>query len=88
MVDFPFTYKKITDYNKRDTKNMTTGSGTSKEYGNITWLSYNKYGKSYTIWYEDRDSFKAKLEQVKKAGVLGYSVWVLGDEDPRVWDVN
>lgn len=88
MVDFAFTNKKLTNFDKRDAKNMTTGAGTSKVFGNISWVSYNQYGKNYTIWYEDKNSFKVKLDQIKKVGVLGYSAWVLGDEDPAVWTVN
>jgi spore germination protein YaaH len=87
MVDYPFTYSKLTDFNKRDVNNMTTGAGVSKYWGNISWVSYNKYGKNYTIWYEDKNSFKAKYDQINSAGVRGYSVWVLGDEDPKIWDL-
>lgn len=87
MVDYPFTYSKLTDFNKRDPRNMTTGAGVSKIWGNISWVSYNKGGKNYTIWYEDKNSFKAKYDQLNKSGVRGISLWVLGDEDPTVWDL-
>ena len=36
-------------------------------------------------WIEDARAFAAKLELVRKYGLRGYSVWVLGMEDPKVW---
>jgi spore germination protein YaaH len=86
MIDYAFTYSKLIDFNKTDPKNMTTGAGTSKSWGDISWVSYNQGGKNYTIWYEDKNSFASKLSQIKAKGVRGFSVWVLGDEDPKVWD--
>lgn len=90
MVDYPFTYKILTDFNKNDSNNMTTGAGISKNFGNISWVSYNKFGKNYTIWYEDKNSFETKLNQIKKYApkVRGISVWVLGDEDPQIWKLK
>src|SRR5262249_30245328 len=37
-------------------------------------------------WIEDARAFAAKLELVRKYGLRGYSVWVLGMEDPAVWN--
>ena len=39
-----------------------------------------------SMWIEDARAFMAKLELVKKYNLRGYSVWVLGTEDPRTWD--
>jgi spore germination protein YaaH len=39
-----------------------------------------------SIWIEDARSFMAKLELVKKYNLRGYSVWVLGTEDPKTWE--
>jgi spore germination protein YaaH len=38
------------------------------------------------LWMEDSRAFMAKLELVKQYGLRGYSVWVLGLEDPKTWD--
>jgi len=38
------------------------------------------------LWLEDARAFMAKLELVKAYGLRGYSVWLLGSEDPKVWD--
>jgi spore germination protein len=39
------------------------------------------------IWLEDSRAFAAKLELVGKYKLRGYSVWKLGDEDPKTWTV-
>jgi spore germination protein YaaH len=39
-----------------------------------------------SLWIEDARAFMAKLDLVKKYNLRGYSVWVLGTEDPRTWD--
>jgi spore germination protein YaaH len=38
-------------------------------------------------WIEDARAFSAKLKLVRKYGLRGYSVWVLGTEDPAVWQL-
>ena len=37
------------------------------------------------IFYEDARSFRAKLDLVGKHRLRGFSVWVLGEEDPAIW---
>lgn len=39
------------------------------------------------VWIEDARAFAAKLELVRKYKLRGYSVWVLGTEDPKVWEI-
>ena len=39
-----------------------------------------------SAWIEDSRAFMAKLELVKQYKLRGYSVWVLGTEDPKTWD--
>ena len=39
------------------------------------------------LWLEDARAFGAKLGLVSRYHLRGYSVWVLGLEDPRTWDV-
>jgi spore germination protein YaaH len=44
-------------------------------------------GLNEWLFLEDARSFKAKLELAKEKKVRGFSVWVLGPEDPAIWDV-
>jgi spore germination protein YaaH len=37
------------------------------------------------VWMEDRRAFLAKLNLVTRYHLRGYSVWVLGSEDPATW---
>lgn len=37
------------------------------------------------LWLEDARAFMAKRELVIRHGLRGYSVWLLGSEDPAVW---
>ena len=47
---------------------------------------WENHGVFEHLWMEDARTFMAKLELVKKYGLRGYSVWVLGTEDPRIWE--
>ena len=47
---------------------------------------WSEQGVYEYLWIEDARAFAAKLELVGKYKLRGYSVWVLGLEDPRVWD--
>lgn len=42
-------------------------------------------GVYQSMWIEDSRAFMAKLALVKKYRLRGYSVWVLGTEDPKTW---
>jgi spore germination protein YaaH len=37
------------------------------------------------LWLEDARAFMAKRELALRRGLRGYSVWLLGSEDPAVW---
>ena len=39
------------------------------------------------IWIEDARSFADKMALATKYALRGYSVWLLGLEDPKTWDV-
>ena len=46
------------------------------------WLDH---GVFQHVWLEDSRAFLAKVDLVRRYHLRGYSVWVLGSEDPRVW---
>jgi len=43
-------------------------------------------GVFHHAWLEDARAFMSKLELVRTYGLRGYSVWLLGAEDPRIWN--
>ena len=47
---------------------------------------WEEHGVMRHMWLEDARAFLEKLELVKRYKLRGYSVWLLGHEDPRVWD--
>ena len=51
----------------------------------VSWLTYFVKNKEYKIWFEDQDSFQAKLAIVKNNNLRGFSAWLLGSEDPGIW---
>jgi spore germination protein YaaH len=51
------------------------------------WAMWPNAGVYEHLWIEDARAFAAKLQLVKKYGLRGYSVWVLGMEDPKVWTI-
>jgi spore germination protein YaaH len=60
----------------------------------LTWDDEQKTSFAYFpnggtwewIFVEDVRSFRAKEALIKKYGLRGYSVWVLGPEDPAIWN--
>ena len=47
---------------------------------------WSEAGIYESAWIEDSRAFMAKLALVKKYNLRGYSVWVLGTEDPKTWE--
>lgn len=39
------------------------------------------------VYLENARSFEAKLGLVREKRLRGFSAWVLGGEDPRIWDL-
>jgi spore germination protein YaaH len=46
---------------------------------------WSNNGVNEFLWLEDARAFMSKLELVTKYKLRGYSVWVLGTEDPKIW---
>ena len=50
------------------------------------WLTYFWQDKQYQIWYQDKKSFQNKLDIINQNDFRGFSAWVLGVEDPGIWN--
>ena len=57
----------------------------SDEY-KVSYAFYPNGGVWEWIFLEDARSFQAKADLVRRLGLRGYSVWVLGPEDPKMWE--
>lgn len=51
-----------------------------------SWVAtWERQGVFEHAWIEDERAFKAKRALVDRHRLRGYSVWLLGSEDPRLW---
>jgi spore germination protein YaaH len=48
---------------------------------------WEDHGVFELAWLEDARAFKAKLALVRQYRLRGYSVWLLGLEDPATWAI-
>lgn len=53
----------------------------------VPYAFFSRGGTFEWIFMEDARSFQAKLGLMGEYGLRGFSVWVLGHEDPGVWGV-
>jgi spore germination protein YaaH len=51
------------------------------------FAQWEAHGVFELAWVEDARAFKAKLALVRKYTLRGYSVWLLGLEDPATWNI-
>ncbi|MFA6315324.1 MAG: glycoside hydrolase family 3 N-terminal domain-containing protein [Candidatus Paceibacterota bacterium] len=53
----------------------------------VPYLKYVTEGKEYVVWHEDGRSFVEKMNFMKRNNLRGFSAWVLGLENPGIWNV-
>lgn len=41
---------------------------------------------TYTVWYENADAIKAKIDLIHNYDIKGMGNWSLGQENPQLWD--
>jgi spore germination protein YaaH len=66
--------------NVRHTVSFDAGLG-------VSCLSYLYNNKNYKVWFEDKNSFQAKLDIIKNNNLRGFSARLIGGEDPKIWSV-
>ena len=54
----------------------------------ILYTFYPVAGTFEYIFAEDARTFAAKVDLVRQQKLRGFSVWVLGPEDPAIWGVT
>jgi spore germination protein len=50
------------------------------------WARYTTNGQLREVWYENEQSFEAKLSLVTGDSMAGFALWRLGQEDPQIWN--
>ncbi|HHW4682804.1 MAG TPA: glycosyl hydrolase family 18 protein [Xylella sp.] len=51
-----------------------------------SWFYFYSHDMRQWVFRPDAHSFRARYDLVKQNGLEGFSCWVLGAEDPKVWD--
>jgi len=69
--------ERLTDYPSLQGFNPSIG---------VPWIIYKLGQKIYMIWYENAQSFQLKASLVNTYHLRGFSAWVLGSEDPAIWN--
>lgn len=79
-----------------ETVTWTWGSGLAERNGArlqwdsaqaVTWGYYENGGTFEWLFLENARSFEAKLALAREKKLRGFSAWVLGPEDERIWEV-
>lgn len=50
------------------------------------WFYFYRDQDREWVYYPDAHSFRDRYKLVQERGLQGFSSWVLGDEDPAIWD--
>lgn len=51
----------------------------------VNWMTFTERRVPYVLWYEDAKSFNLKKSLINLFHLRGFSLWVLGFEDPKIW---
>jgi spore germination protein YaaH len=69
---------------------LATAAGATPAWDDVQRASHATWttnGLFEHLWIEDARSFAERLGLVTRHHLRGYSVWLLGDEDPRTWSI-
>ncbi|MGH7721064.1 MAG: glycosyl hydrolase family 18 protein [Gemmatimonadaceae bacterium] len=78
-----------------ETVSWAWGAGLAERHGaalqwdsvqTATWAYYPNGGTYEWLFLEDVRSFRAKLDLAREKRLRGFSAWVLGREDQRIWE--
>jgi spore germination protein YaaH len=53
----------------------------------VSWFYIYRDGMREWVFFTDTRTFRERYELAKQRGVAGFCSWVLGAEDPGIWDV-
>jgi spore germination protein YaaH len=77
------------DISYRRGRQILTTTSASPRWDDVQkaeFAMWEEHGVMRHMWLENARAFMAKLELVKQYKLRGYSVWLLGHEDPAVWE--
>ena len=56
------------------------------EAAHTAWFYIMRDQNREWVFYPDARAFRERYKLMQERGLLGFSSWVLGDEDPAIWD--
>lgn len=77
------TYAQALERSKRSGATRTIDLASQSEI--VRYADPN--GDQHEVWFESSATFDAKFSLVRQAGVAGFGLWRIGQEDGAVWDV-
>ncbi len=57
------------------------------ERGQTPWFQFRDASELHTVWFDDRRSYREKLELARGYRLRGFAAWRLGTENPDFWAV-
>ena len=53
----------------------------------VSWFYFYRDDMREWIFFTDEHTFRERYELVRQHGLQGFCSWVLGQEDPSIWNV-
>jgi spore germination protein YaaH len=79
-INFAGNYKRLLDIMASNRHSI----GFDQILGN-SWMTYSYYNKQYVFWFTDKKTIQLRMDIIKNYNLRGFSAWVLGVEDPAIW---
>ena len=96
MLGLPTYYRDWSDSGKVSSSSFDDAQVLAQRFGSTPvfdpvedemHLSYDTPAGHHELWYESGDTLRQKLPLIYEYGLKGISVWRIGFEDPRFWDL-
>jgi spore germination protein YaaH len=66
-------------------RNLENDRGFDEKLG-ASWLTYSSGNQQYKLWYQDKMGISSRIGIMNQNKFRGFSAWVLGVEDPGIWN--
>jgi spore germination protein YaaH len=57
------------------------------EVSQTPYFEYFQHNQNHIVWFENKESFEAKLNLTSKYNLANLAFWRLGGEDPAIWQI-
>ncbi len=81
---YSLQYQDIENLIKKHTDASVTFDPTTQS----KLLQYSIVGTKHTVWFEDAETIKLKMDLAKQYGIYKFSFWRIGGEDEKLWSLK